>query len=163
MSKAKVVPITKSLEDRFWSKVDKSGECWDFTGYCHKTRGYGQIGIGSRSEGLIETHRLSWILNFGQIPAGMFVCHKCDRPSCVNPDHLFLGTPADNALDMKLKGRGRGSEGSTNWNARLTKDEVDSIILAVQSGEKYSEVAERFKITPQYVGQLYRGEWRKSA
>lgn len=82
----------------FWSRVDKSGDCWLWTG-ARDGKGYGRLGNKVAS-------RLSWELSHGPIPRGKLVCHKCDNPPCVRPDHLFLGSPADNFYDMVAKGRG---------------------------------------------------------
>lgn len=89
---------------RFWSKVDKTSDCWVWIGAKHPT-GYGAFGIG---QVVHYAHRLSWELVNGPIPDGLFVCHNCpngDNPSCVNPAHLFLGTQVDNMQDMLGKGR----------------------------------------------------------
>ena len=67
-------------------------------------RGYGRVYSGRR---MWQAHRLSWTQANGPIPAGMFVCHRCDTPSCVNPEHLFIGSPRDNVIDMAAKGRHR--------------------------------------------------------
>lgn len=94
------------LAKRFWPKVDASGgdnSCWTWRASKH-TNGYGQIGSGGRGRPLLS-HRVSWQLTNGDIPAGMVVCHKCDNPLCCNPAHLFLGTQADNLKDMTDKGR----------------------------------------------------------
>ena len=86
---------------RFWDKVDKTGECWIWTAYT-KTDGYGQFKFDGKMRG---AHRMAWLLTNGEIPDGMLVCHTCDNPSCVNPNHLFLGTNQDNADDKMNKGR----------------------------------------------------------
>lgn len=160
------------LRDRLYSRIriTESG-CWEFTGYCHPTRGYGQIGRGRRAEGLAETHRASWELTYGSIPDGMFVCHKCDNPPCVNPDHLFLGTPADNAADMARKGRGSGAVGAAHWNCKLTTEQVDEIRRMFVPAEKLgrwnrgnvAELADEFGVTTQYIYSIVRRQWRKSA
>lgn len=75
--------------------------CWLWMGHCSGRYGRMRVG-GNKAEG---AHRLSWRLHRGEIPAGMLVCHKCDTPLCVNPDHLFIGTDADNARDRDSKGR----------------------------------------------------------
>lgn len=80
--------------------------CWLWTGTANE-RGYGRVYSGGR---MWVAHRLSWTQANGPIPSGMFVCHKCDTPACVNPDHLFLGSPRDNVLDMVAKGRHRESK-----------------------------------------------------
>lgn len=90
---------TRSVEERFWSFVAKSDGCWTWTGTT--MRGYGQF----KTTRLEQAHRVSWRMHFGPIPAGRSVCHSCDNPPCVRPDHLWLGTHAQNMRDMALKGR----------------------------------------------------------
>lgn len=100
---------TKDIE-RFWTRVSKSDDfdsCWEWTGTKDKD-GYGKLSIGGRkvNGGKIYTaHRLSWMLNYGVIPNGLWVLHRCDNPCCCNPKHLFLGTVKDNVDDMRAKGR----------------------------------------------------------
>lgn len=98
-------PRLMPLTQRFWRKVERSDGCWLWTGV-RTGRGYGRIqqgGLEKRKALLV--HRLSWELHFGAIPAGLVVCHKCDVPLCVRPDHLFLGTQRDNIADCIAKGR----------------------------------------------------------
>lgn len=91
-----------TLEERFWAKVEKTDGCWLWTAAL-STTGYGRIGVGKK---MAYTHRLSWEMHNGPIPPGMHICHHCDNPKCVRPDHLFLGTRTDNMRDMWRKGRG---------------------------------------------------------
>jgi hypothetical protein len=95
-----------TLEDRFWSKVQRSDGCWLWTG-ASTWQGYGLIHHHGR-RGMVSVHRLSWTIANGGIPAGLQVLHRCDNPPCVNPDHLWLGTNADNIADKLAKGRGSG-------------------------------------------------------
>lgn len=102
--------IAARLEDRFWAKVliVPFADCWEWIGAKNDT-GYGKISVGSRDNRKEHrAHRFSWEIKFGPIPTGQVVCHKCDNPGCVRPEHLFLGTKKDNSRDMIKKKRGRG-------------------------------------------------------
>ena len=87
---------------RFWEKVQKkSGGCWTWLG-AKNNQGYGNFNVGGKFE---RAHRIAYCLSIGEVPAGLFVLHHCDNPSCVNPKHLFLGTQKDNMQDCLKKGR----------------------------------------------------------
>lgn len=90
--------VTTSRRERFWSHVNKDGDCWLWTGSLNN-HGYGTFGSGELS------HRISWVFAYGTIPVGLFVLHHCDNPLCIRPEHLFLGTQSDNVRDMLAKGR----------------------------------------------------------
>lgn len=101
--------------------VKKANQCWNWTGSCNK-KGYGKIKINGRS---IIAHRFSWEVHFGNIPDGLFVCHECDNPKCVNPNHLFLGDHQTNMDDMVAKNR--QARGESVGSHKLTTNQVKEI------------------------------------
>jgi hypothetical protein len=104
----------------FWARVRKGPDCWTWTG-TRSFSGYGQVSFASKKT---LAHRLSWQLHFGEIPDGKHVCHSCDNRLCVRPDHLWLGTNADNVADRVAKGRTSRVPGDLNGRARLTEAQV---------------------------------------
>ena len=98
--KVKVKPQQPTIEQRFWEKVDKSGECWLWTG-AKTAEGYGAFSVNKKR---VYAHRFSYTQHHGEIPAGSMVLHKCNNPGCVNPSHLYAGSAKDNAVDRSAAG-----------------------------------------------------------
>lgn len=155
------------LADRFWAKVTKGPGCWLWTG-CTSRGGYGYLSRGGRGGGNERAHRISWEINYGPIPAGQIVLHRCDTPSCVRPDHLRLGTQADNVADMIEKGRGKpwgpgnqsSQRGETHWKAKLTDEQVAEI-RSLRGKMSQKAIGLRFGISQAHVSRLFRGDSRK--
>ena len=127
--------MKRSVEERFWEKVDRTGDCWLWTG-CKIKDGYGRFGI--RSYELELAHRVAWELTYGPIPEGKEVCHTCDNPPCVNPAHLFLADHKMNMRDMVVKAR--QSKGEHRPNHKLTYTQVQEIIKSPLSYRKLAVV-----------------------
>lgn len=159
-----------SLKDRLLNKrnITDNG-CWEFTGYLNN-KGYGEIGKGTRAEGLMLAHRASYEVHVGPIPDGMIIMHTCDNPKCFNPEHLQLGTMKDNYDDMVSKKRNVVTYGEAHGNTKLTKKDIEQIkkeyIPAIKRGRGYKSnstaLAEKYGVTRQYIAQILKGDWRKN-
>lgn len=144
--------VCKTLEERFWSKIQKTKGCWLWLANCTKdkegNRRYGLIGAGRRGEGMLYAHRVSWELHNGVIPEGMLVLHRCDNPQCVRPSHLFLGTQFDNMQDMVRKGR-QGKTGpvpGTGAKSKLSQRRLAALRKDGASGVSKEELAARYGV-----------------
>lgn len=137
------------MVERFWSFVDKSGECWTWTG--RTTDGYGRFSVGTKT---LAAHRVSWHLHFLPIPSDILVCHRCDNPLCVRPSHLFAGTSLDNNRDRATKRRTR------TGREKLTTRDVGLLRLAHETLPEVTqtELARSFGITSQYCGKILAGK-----
>jgi hypothetical protein len=138
--------------DRFWQKVEKTETCWNWTACAHP-KGYGLFSIRNRNR---RAHRVSYEMHCGPITDGMQVLHECDNPRCVRPDHLFLGTNADNMADKCAKGREAhvGQKGEANARAKLTTEKVLAIRAAVGTQD---EIAASFGISRGAVSGIRTG------
>lgn len=140
--------------ERFWRKVDKTDSCWNWTGAKFLT-GYGMVRLDGKNFG---AHRLSYVMKHGSIPSGLIICHKCDNPSCVNPDHLFAGTYKDNAQDMIAKGRKSDSAGEANGQAILTAIQAEEIRNRYAKGDMpQCELARKYNVSPALIGLITKG------
>lgn len=139
----------RSHHEKFWEKVDKSGDCWNWLGHIDKC-GYGKFWN-------YLAHRFSWVDSFGEIPDGMYVCHKCDNPRCVNPDHLFLGTQKDNMDDMVKKGRHKYVKGEESHKSKLNKNDIYVIRSLVSQGYTHLEISKKFRVSISAIAHIVHG------
>lgn len=140
--------------ENFWSKVNKGGDCWEWTA-SRTGDGYGHAHFGAA----ILAHRLSWVLTRGAIPPGMKVLHRCDNPPCVRPEHLFLGTQADNARDREAKGRSGSHVGVLNGRAKLTPEQVRAIRERYGRGDgSQRQIAKEYSVSPSLIQRVVRGD-----
>lgn len=145
----------RTFADRFWSKVDKERtdtDCWHWKGPFFSVSGYGSFQIKDRPYG---AHRVAWTLTNGPIPDGMSICHRCDDRACVNPSHLFMGTPADNSADMVTKGRQAKRPGSQHHNAKLTEAVVREILADIES--RPTELGRKYGVSPSTICDIRSG------
>lgn len=151
----------KTLSDRLWAKVSKSGHngCWLFTGTLNN--GYGQIQRGGRDEGLVRAHVAAWEVTNGPVPDGLFVCHHCDVRNCVRPEHLFLGTAQDNSNDMVAKNR--QAVGDHHPPTRIPDAQVPHIRALRASGLSCAEIAVMFNTTRGNISKIVNRRTRKRA
>lgn len=165
------------LQDRFWEKVNKSGPihpvlqtpCWLWTGTSNGSKaGYGLTSINGQT---IFAHRASYELHYGAIPDGLWVLHKCDVRTCVNPDHLFLGTCKDNAIDRQSKGRSKGefqegtprplTQGESHHYAKFSEKQVSDIRQRRANGEAGATLAKEYGVTNGTISRIFlRKTWR---
>lgn len=162
--------------ERFWSHVAKSeGDgCWTWTASRDRL-GYGRMKVGSHTDGsrkTVSAHRLAWELAEGPIPEGLCVLHRCDNRPCVRPEHLFLGTVADNNHDMIAKGRqARGdrsgartkperlARGERNSKSKMTEPDVRLARALYRSGlSSMKDLARLYGIWPNAMWRILRGE-----
>ena len=150
--------------DRFMRYVDKAGPsgCWLWTG-AKRNHGYGAMSVGSKRDGTKraeQAHRISYEMYKGPIPPGLHVCHACDNPSCVNPAHLWLGTPGENARDRDAKDRVQ--HGESHYAAKLTAADVAAIIKD-GAGMSQAALARWFGVHPSNISMILAGKrWKRS-
>lgn len=154
-------PGWASKLELFWAQVDKSGDCWIWTGRV-TADGHGVTGRWSRSRTTdVKAHHISWFVAHGSWPPfGMVVRHRCDNARCVRPEHLELGTDADNVADRVA--RGRSAAGNRNGRARLTEAQVREVAALADAGvTSLAEIGRRFGVDHGTVRAIARREtWR---
>ncbi len=149
--------LERKCMDSFLCKFQQGdpSECWLWEGASHSKKGYGFFWDNISKEHTLA-HRFSYKLFVGSIPKGMCVCHRCDNPRCVNPRHLFLGTHADNMVDMVSKGR--STRGERAPEVKLTVEQVMEIKRTIQGGEwNPRELATRYGVSRTLFYAIRRG------
>jgi hypothetical protein len=159
---------------RFWSKVSKSDGCWTWAA-SKRHKGYGAFVWADGSGAVIQgrAHRFSWELHNGPVPAGKCVLHRCDNPPCVRPDHLFIGSKAENNSDMRRKGRAvaggtktsvqacKYERGERHHSAKLSQSTVMAIRADRALGLSYSKLTTKYGITQGHVFRIAnRQAWK---
>lgn len=148
-----------TIED-VWRRIDCSGgadACWPWTGYC-APKGYGQVGWQGK---LALVHRLIAAHSIGPVE-GLVVMHTCDNPGCCNPDHLEIGTHADNCADKMEKGRWRSprvnKRGESHPRTKLVEDDIFAIRSLREEGMTYSALGEMFGVDQSTIGGIIKGK-----
>lgn len=153
-----------SEEARFWSKAEKPSinQCWNWIA-CVGSGGYGSFLADGRAQ---KAHRIAYKMAFGEFPRELDVCHTCDNPKCVNPNHLWLGTARDNILDCMKKRRNRAFNGEMigfcNNNAKLTFEQVQEIRNKYATRQfTYSRLSSIYGVSAAHLGEIVRGKERR--
>lgn len=149
----------RPIGERLWGKVVKTDACWIWSG-AKNNKGYGQIQLGGRGVGIALTHRVVFELENGPVPVGMCVMHTCDQPACVRPDHLVLGTVAENNADMRRKNR--GIAGERHPKHRLTAADIACIRTSARAGVSARELASDFAVKANTINGIVAGRSWKS-
>ncbi len=136
--------------NRFWDKVEKTDSCWFWTASVDEG-GYGLFHLDGK---LQKAHRVSWEMANGAIPGGMQVCHHCDVPGCVRPDHLFVGTQVVNLEDAVAKGRRPHQAGAGNYHATLNSADVEHIRELYAEGITQTAIAADFGVSSAHISNI---------
>lgn len=148
--------IKEDAEKRFWRAVKKTATCWEWMG-CRHYKGYGEFSLKKGND--VKAHRFSWELKFGKIPRGLILCHKCDNPPCVNPDHLFLGTDKENKDDSIQKCR--HAIGERCGTSKLKEADVLEIRFLDYNGVSRRHIAICYGISGRNVTSICRRDsWK---
>jgi len=148
-----------SVEERFFDFFipEPNSGCWLWVGSVSDS-GYGKFSIGNHVQ--VQAHRFSWELHNGDIPEGLFACHKCDVRCCVNPEHLFIGTQSDNLNDMVQKRRDNPARGERNARSRFTEEKIQAIRSDTR---RLRIIAAAYDISISWVTEIKAGRgWRHS-
>ena len=145
-----------SVDERFDHYVTKSDGCWLWNGATFGPNRYGAFGVNGKTVG---AHVYAYRRAHGDIAPGRFVCHRCDTPHCVNPAHLFLGTPKENTHDMLAKRRGKWPRGGKHHLAKLSDEDVAKI-LAMRGKASQTAIAAMFSVDPSHICRLMSGHKR---
>lgn len=147
--------------DRFEAMFQKTEGCWVWQGG-KTSQGYGQFGYGRRESGIgyktVGAHRLSWQFYRGEIPEGLSVLHRCNCPSCVNPDHLYLGTHTDNMADRREAGTVSRKYGENNHQAVLTQAQADWAREQSAKGLNQKSIAFKLRVSRALIGLILQGK-----
>jgi hypothetical protein len=146
-----------SAEERFARSVVKTEGCWVWKA-SRDRYGYGVFRGMIGSVAFTRAHRYSYALHTGDMLVGMHALHTCDNPACVNPNHLFAGTNADNMRDKTQKGRSRVPVGEHHGKAKLSEQQVKRIL---KDPRPYAEIAADYNVAPSTIGSIkQRQSWR---
>lgn len=157
------------IQRPFWSLAQVGDGCWLWQA-CKNNDGYGTYRWQGKDQ---KAHRVAWSMVNGAIPEGKVVCHRCDNPSCVRPDHLFIGSVAENNADRARKGRSKGTfrsdqshparlrSGQNHWCSKLSDEQVQRIRLRRAAGETVTALASAFNVNHGTISRIARGKWRK--
>jgi hypothetical protein len=154
MATITLASLDAKTQERFWSKVDRrsTGECWLWTGKKKDGVGYGRFTVGPDHDG---AHRIAWMIQNGEIPKGMCMCHRCDVRLCCNPSHLFTGTYKENTRDAISKGR--IACGERQGSSKLKLSDVLAIRTMKAAGAKQNAMAAAFGVSTAQISRIVSG------